>query len=219
MSEQPMPHEEQLVTIVSVLEGDITVLSATVLVGGERAIAVEVDTSMTDPPKFELDQAVTVLYPHDERVMRLKTSITELVSDRRITLQPLEGVKEGDRRDYRRADVDAQVYCLPLEGMDLGAARSAQAARHVTDGEYGPQSINLSGSGVMIDAPEPLEANTLLDLRLDFPLLQNGPIQVIGRVVRAFDEVAGVRLAVRFAEISDADQDKVVYTVFSCCFE
>ena len=71
----------------------------------------------------------------------------------------------------------------------------------------------------MLNVPGVIPENTLLDLRLGLPLPQGGPIQIIGRVVRAFDEESGVRLAVRFAEISEADQDKVVYTVFSRCFE
>ena len=219
MSEQSMPHDEQQVTMVSVREGDIHVSSATVLVSGERSVAVELDTSTTDPPLLEVDQAVTLLYSADDRVMRLKTSISELVSESRVTLRPLENAKEGDRRDYRRADVDAQVFCEPLNGQDVGAARAAQADRHVDLSDYGDQSINLSGSGIMLHAAEPHAENTLLDLRLSLPMLQGGPISIIGRVVRAFDEPEGVRLAVRFAEISEADQDKVVYTVFSRCFE
>lgn len=219
MSEQTMPHGEQQVTMVSVREGDIHVSLAKVLVSGERSVAVEVDTTTTEPPLFELDQAVTLLYSADDRVMRLKTSITELVSAARVTLRPLESAKEGDRRDYRRADVDAQVFCEALVGEDVAEARAAQSARHVDQDDYVEQSINLSGSGVMLDSEVALEANTLLDLRLGLPMLQGGPIQVIGRVVRAFDEPSGIRLAVRFAEISEADQDRVVYTVFSCCFE
>jgi c-di-GMP-binding flagellar brake protein YcgR len=219
MSEQTMPHGEQQVTMVSVREGDIHVSSAKVLVSGERSVAVEVDTTTTEPPLFELEQAVTLLYSADDRVMRLKTSISELVSEARVTLRPLANAKEGDRRDYRRADVAAQVFCEPLVGQDVGEARAAQSARHVEAAEYAEQSINLSGSGVMLDSETALEANTLLDLRLGLPMLQGGPIQIIGRVVRAFDEPTGIRLAVRFAEISEADQDKVVYTVFSCCFE
>jgi c-di-GMP-binding flagellar brake protein YcgR len=219
MSEVALPHEDQQVTMVAVREGDIHVSSATVLVGSDRTIAVEVDTSLTDPPTFEMEQAVTLLYSQDDRVMRLKTIVSELVSDERVTLKPLESAKEGDRRDYRRADVDAQVYCEPLEGEDVGAARAVQAGHHVEEGEYGEQSINLSGSGVMLNVADTIAENTLLDLRLGLPMLQGGPIQIVGRVVRAFDEATGVRLAIRFAEISESDQDKVVYTVFSRYFE
>ncbi len=219
MSEQMMPHGEQQVTMVSVRDGDIHVSSATVLVSGERSVAVEVDTTTTDPPVFELDQAVTLLYSADDRVMRLKTSISELVADDRVTLRPLEGAKEGDRRDYRRADLSAQVYCNPLETRDVGEARAVQAGKHVTASDYAEQTINLSGSGVMLQSESVMEEGTLLDLRFELPMLQGDPITIIGRVVRAFDEPTGVRLAIRFAEISEADQDKVVYTVFSCCFE
>ena len=219
MSEVALPHEDQQVTMVTVREGDIHVTSATVLVGSDRNIAVEVDTTLTEPPAFEMGQAVTLLYSHDDRVMRLKTSVSELVAAERVNLKPLEGAKEGDRRDYRRADVEAQVYCEPLQGEDVGAARALQAAHHVEDGEYGEQSINLSGSGVMLNVVDTIAENTLLDLRLGLPMLKGGPIQIVGRVVRAFDETSGVRLAIRFAEISESDQDKVVYTVFSRCFE
>jgi c-di-GMP-binding flagellar brake protein YcgR len=219
MSEQEKPHEDQQITLVSVRDGDISVSSATVVPGPDRMVTVEVDKSSQDSLSLEIDQPVTLLYSSDERVMRLKASVSEIQSPSQIIFTPLENAKEGDRRDYRRADVDAKVFCEPLDGEDVGVARAAQAARQVRDEEYGEQSINLSGSGITIDAPEPLAANTLLDLRLGLPLLPDGPIQVIGRVVRAFDEVAGVRLAVRFAEISEADQDKVVYAVFSRCFE
>ena len=136
MSEQTMPHGDQQVTMVSVREGDIHVSSAKVLVSGERSVAVEVDTTTTATPLFELDQAVTLLYSADDRVMRLKTNISEMVSGARMTLRPLENAKEGDRRDYRRVDVDAQVFCEPLVGLDVGEARAAQSARHLEPSDY-----------------------------------------------------------------------------------
>ena len=53
------------------------------------------------------------------------------------------------------------------------------------------------------------------------PLQQQTTVCVIGEVVRMLDlhDDNGRRVAIRFAEISEPDQDLIVYTVFSRHFK
>ena len=220
MSDSALPHEDQLVTLVSVRDGDIYVTSANVLVQGERSLALDLDTSLADPPAFARDQGITLLYARGDRIMRLKTAVSETVTPSRITVHPIDEAKEGDRRDYRRADVKARVSWLACEGDDVGAERARQADRTVELEEYEEQNVNLSGSGIQITSPVAYEPGTLLDLRVVLPLPGAKPIVVLGEIVRPIPEPeGGFRLAIRFAEIAEIDQDRVVYTVFSSYFQ
>ncbi|MGM0578269.1 MAG: PilZ domain-containing protein [Myxococcota bacterium] len=219
MPDKPLPGEDQLVTMVSVREGNIYVTSARVLVSKATAIGLHVDTSLSEPPSFDRAQPLTLLYTRGDRVLRLKAVVREPIDSERLTVQPVGDVKEGDRRDFRRADVRANVYVAAAEGDDLEAAREAQMGSSVSDDQFREQEINLSGSGAQIVADAPYDAGSLLDLRIILPLPTPTRVAVIAEVVRSEGEDAGARIATRFAEISETDQDLVVYTVFSRYFE
>ena len=221
MSDTPLPQDDQLVTMVTVRDGNIFVASTTVLVSKPNSVAVEIDTSISEPPEFAQGQDVTLLYASGDRVMRLKSTVQEIVSSSRLTLRPAGSPKEGDRRDYRRADVTARLYVKALEGSDVAAARATQMNTDVSEEQFGSNNINLSGSGVQIESNIEFAPETLLDIRMHLPLPGNDLVQVLGRVVRSrpTDEAGNFSVAVRFAEIAEADQDRVVYTVFSRYFQ
>ena len=128
--------------------------------------------------------------------------------------------KEGDRRDFRRADLPARIFVGASESSDIGEVRREQLATEQPDELYVEQSINLSGSGVQVSVKEDYEGGTLLDVRLVLPLATPTTVCVVGQVVRMLDITtdAGRRMAVRFLEIAEPDQDLIVYTVFSRYF-
>lgn len=223
MSDKPLPNEDQFVTMVSVRDGNIYVTSARALVSKQNSIGLQIDTTLSEPPVFERAQPLTLLYTRGDRVLRLKAVVREPIDRERLTVQPVGDVAEGDRRDFRRADVDAKVWASLAASVSVEEAMAAQAARPVALEAMATQSINLSGSGIQLNFPADqgeVVTGTLLDVRVELPLPSPTVIAVIGEVVGTPRDVDGVRrLAVRFTEISEADQDLVVYTVFSRYFE
>ncbi|MDP6946585.1 MAG: PilZ domain-containing protein, partial [Myxococcota bacterium] len=217
MSEHALPAEGQLVTMVSVRDGDINVTSARVLVSKSKSLGLRIDTRLSDPAPFVRSQPLTLLYALDERVMRLKAVVSSPIDDERLTVRPVGDVKEGDRRDFRRADLTVDVYVRATDAASAEAARSAQLAEQVASDAFTQQTINLSGSGIQVSSKIDWASGTLLDIRIVLPLAQQTTVSVVGEVVRMLDieDEFGRRVAVRFAEISEPDQDLIVYTVFS----
>ena len=220
MSENILPAEESMVTIVSVLDGTISVASAHVMVAKPDAIAVKIDASVSSLPTYKPSQSLTLLYSRGERVWRLKATVSSVVDSERLTIRPVGQSKEGDRRDFRRADLPARIFVGASESSDIGEVRRQQLATEQPDELYVEQSINLSGSGVQVSVKEDYEGGTLLDVRLVLPLATPTTVCVVGQVVRMLDITtdAGRRMAVRFLEIAEPDQDLIVYTVFSRYF-
>ncbi|MCB9514504.1 MAG: PilZ domain-containing protein [Deltaproteobacteria bacterium] len=223
MPDKPLPNEDQFVTMVSVRDGNIYVTSARALVAKQNSIGLHIDTTLSEPPPFERAQPLTLLYTRGDRVLRLKAVVREPIDRERLTVQPVGDVAEGDRRDFRRADVDARVWAQAAGVPSVEEAMAAQSKRSVPLEEMETQSINLSGSGIQLDFPAdkgPVKVSDLLDIRVELPLPSPSVIAVIGEVVSEPRDIDGTRrVAVRFTEISESDQDLVVYTVFSRYFE
>jgi hypothetical protein len=221
MSQHPLPAEDQLVTMVSVKDGNIHVTSARVLVANPKSLGMRIDTRLSEPEPLERGQPLTLLYALDERVMRVKAVVSSPIDEERLTIQLVGDVKEGDRRDFRRADIAVQVSVRVVTDGSAEDARSAQLATPVAPESFSEQIINLSGSGIQVSSKTDWDSGTLLDIRMVLPLQQQTKVCVIGEVVRMLDmhDDNGRRVAIRFAEISEPDQDLIVYTVFSRHFK
>lgn len=217
--QNPLPQEDQQVTLISVRDGNISVTSARALVVKARKIALKIDTALSEPPAWSDEQSLTMIYTHGERVMRLRGVLREQVDTDRITVEPVGEVKEGDRRDYRRADVDARVYARSAGTQSPTEARSAQVGHQVapTSSAFVQQVVNISGSGLGFTSQEVFSAGELVDIRLVLDQPAAALVTIVGQVVRAVPGEGGApgSYAVRFAELSEADQDIIVYTVFS----
>ncbi len=218
LNQKPLPAEDQNITLIAVREGNISVTSAKVLVVKPSAIALEVNTNVSEPPDWEDAQPVTLIYTHEDRVMRLRASVDERVSETRLLVKPIGDAMEGDRRDFRRADVAAKVYVERIAGT-MADAREAQAVAITDSARFDDQTVNLSGSGVSFLSGLPFEAGDIVDVRLILSAPTTAHVSIIGRVVRVFDGDPLKKIAVRFAELSEAHQDILVYTVFSSHFE
>lgn len=218
----PMPLEDQQVTIVSVRDGHISVLPAKVLVVRPHKIALSLDAPSAEAQRWQDGQALTLLFTHGEHIMRLRAELRERVADDRVMVEPIGEAKEGDRRDFRRADVDARIRVRKCASRDTAIAREEQLATPIPDEspEFESQLVNLSGSGVSFESRESFSAEDLLDIRIGLELRPRRVVSMIGRVVRIIDrgEPNIPIVAVRFAELSEADQDTIIYSVFAAHF-
>lgn len=216
MTNNPLPQEDQQVTLISVRDGNISVTSARALVVKPRKLALKIDASLSEPPVWSDEQALTMIYTHGDRVMRLRGILREQVDAERITVEPVGEVKEGDRRDYRRADVEARIFSRPVNTQSPSEARKSQLAHAVpqTSPLFEVQTVNISGSGVSFTSSQRYVQGELVDLRLILEQPAAAVVTVVGQVVRAVEGTPH-SYAVRFAELSEADQDIIVYTVFS----
>lgn len=217
----PLPEEDQQVTIVSVREGHISVLPARVLVTRPHKLALSLDAPSAEAQRWTDGQALTLLYTHGEHIMRLRAELRERVSDDRLMVEPIGEAKEGDRRDFRRADVDARIRVRKCATRDTALAREAQLAEVVADDspDFERQTVNLSGSGVSFETAEPFTNEDLVDIRIALEMRPRRVVSMIARIVRLIPrEGARTIVAVRFAELSEADQDAVIYSVFAAHF-
>jgi len=219
MTQNPLPQEDQQITLISVRDGNISVTSARALVVKARKIALEIDTALSEPPVWSDEQPLTMIYTHGDRVMRLRGILREQVDVDRITVEPVGDAKEGDRRDYRRADVDVLFYVRRAGTQSPAEARAQQLASPLssTSPDFVRTPINISGSGLSFNSTEAYAQGELLDVRLVLEQPASALVTVVGQVVRAAQVPAGTsgNYAVRFAELSEGDQDIIVYTVFS----
>lgn len=215
MTDNPLPQEDQQVTLISVRDGNISVTSARALVVKPRKVALRVDTALSELPSWQADQSLTMIYTHGDRVMRLRGVLREQVDAERITVEPVGEVKEGDRRDYRRADVGARVYAQKSTGRTPQEARTLQLGETVPleSPQFERQVVNISGSGVSFTSRNQFHMGDLVDVRLVLDKPTNALVTITGVIVRAVD--TDDSYAIRFAELSEADQDLIVYSVFS----
>jgi|GEM_PF-1418191 len=218
----PLPGEDQQVTIVSVQDGQISVLPAKVLVARPQKLVLELEAPTLETQRWSNEQVFTILYSRDDLILRLRAQLTERVDESRLAVIPLGPAREGDRRDFRRADLDVQLYARVFDTKDAGVAREAQLAEAVEVDHPGFRlcSVNISGSGISFSMPGPVENDSIIDVRLVMPSQTGRVISFIGTPVRVGPEDSqGERhVALRFCQFSEAHQDAIIYAVFSHCF-
>jgi len=216
-----LPEEDQQVTLVSVRDGQISVLPARVLVTRPHKIALSLEGPSSEVQRWSDGQSLTLLYTQGEHIMRLRAELRERVSEDRVTVEPIGEAKEGDRRDFRRADVHVRIRVRRCDSTDTALARDKQLATPI--GEDSPelelQNVNLSGSGVSFESTESLPLGDLVDIRLVLDVRPRRVVSIIGRIVRHVrPDLPRPIIAARFAELSEADQDAVIYSVFAAHF-
>lgn len=221
-STPPLPSEDQQVTIVSVQEGQISVLPAKVLAARPQKLALELESPTQDSQRWSPDHIFTILYTEHELILRLRAQLTERVDNARITVTPLGPAREGDRRDFRRADMNVQVRARVVDTTDTGVARENQLAEaiEVDHPDFVTCPVNISGSGISFSMKGPVTRESVIDVRLVMPSQPSRVIAFIGTVVRVSppNEDGAQDVALRFNEFSESHQDAVIYAVFSHCF-
>lgn len=109
-----------------------------------------------------------------------------------------EMTSEEERRFFRRVDIQIPVAYRPTHIQAEGA------------GKLGA-SVNISGGGLLLNAPEKIPLEMLLDVAFD--LLNNGhPIKVTARVVRCLKgpEEGHFLIGLLFLDLSPEDRLKII---------
>ena len=213
MHNNKFPIEGHLVTAISVHDGNARVVAASVIMVNERSIAIEY-TGAAAPQVPTRNEQVTLLYSGTDRILRLRTRVSQTVGDNRVVLAPDGPVTEGERREFIRAETTLRLAtsvvtdAAQLEGLPRLSLDSA---------EWQEQTVDLSGSGVSFNATEDFGAGALLYLQFAVGTEPSQILGALGSVVRteAVDPLGGMyRIAVHFSELTEAGRDILVSAVF-----
>lgn len=206
------PQEEQTITAIIVAEGNVRVCTATTLLVKAHRIVIKIAKKDSE---FQPDrgQMVTLLYDlGEERILRLKNVVTDVVDGQKWLLQPTAQVAEGERREFLRATAEAGIYAevvndrfeLPSHAGDPSALPS--------------QSVDLSGSGVSFDWEGRCKKDEMMFVELG---LGEASVRALGRVVRAkaIKGSQSLRVAVHFTEVAEGERDVLINAVFRHYYE
>jgi len=102
---------------------------------------------------------------------------------------------ERERRKYSRADIRVNAT-ITVDGQDISVTTK-----------------NISRSGMLLDATDPIEEFTVIAVTLELPYL-NGEIKincegVIVRAAMGFESAFPYSLAVHFIDIEEASGDEI----------
>jgi len=206
------PQEEQTITAISVTDGNVRVCTATTLLVKAHRIVIKISERDAEwqPDRGHM---VTLLYDiGEERILRLKNVVTDVVDRQKWLLQPTAQVAEGERREFLRATAESGVYAeivsdgfeLPVHGGDPTALPS--------------QSVDLSGSGVSFDWEGRCKKEDMMFVELG---LGGASVRALGRVVRAkpIKGTHSMRVAVHFTEVAEGERDVLINAVFRHYYE
>lgn len=210
------PTEDQFITAVTVRDGNAAVLAGRVLVAKERGIVVRFETDGEPlPPR---GNAITLLYGGGDRVLRLRTTIAEVIDGAKLLLEPTGAVTEGERREFLRTDAEIDVRTEAV-GPDYVLPGEASAGAPKPDWER--QVADLSGSGVGFLWDGLYRKGDLVFVQMILPTPVPSAVNAIAEVVRASrDADSGKqRLAVHFTALDERDRDVLINFVFRKYYE
>ncbi len=214
-----LPNEDQGITAVTVREGRASVLSGRILVAKDRGIVARFDADGGGVP--ERGQIVTLLYAGAERILRLRTRVSEIIdgdgpkgADKfKLLLEPEGVVTEGERREFLRSEtpVDIRAERVGADATDVvGRTVSTPWERQVAD---------LSGSGVSFLSDIPADRGDLLFVQLVLATTASPVVNCIAEVIRAQPEEGRIRLAVHYRTVDERDRDVLINHVFRRHYE
>ena len=215
MGVEKYPTEDQLITAISVKDGNASVTAGRIVVAKERGIVVRFESEDGLPLR---DQALTLLYGSGDRVLRLRTTVAAVIDGTKLLLEPTGPVTEGERREFLRADAAVDIraevvgpdYVLP--GEPLGRSGNTDWDRQVAD---------VSGSGVSFLWDGLCRKGDLLYVQMGLPVGASPIVNAIGEAVRAgHDPESGKqRVAVHFTALDERDRDLLINFVFRKHYE
>lgn len=216
MDTDGFPAEDQMVTTVTVRDGNAHVLKGTTVLAKARGVVVRFDGSEAEnmPTK---GQTVTLLYSGGARVMRLKCAVTEVIDGLKLLLEPLGAATEGERREFLRTAADVKLYAEVV------------GPEYRLPGETEPFEVpgwidlelDLSGSGIKFLWDSLCQGGDLMFVRMVLPTPQAPVVNGIGEVVRAKHDAASGKLdvALHFTSMSETDRDLIINYVFRKYYE
>lgn len=115
-----------------------------------------------------------------------------------LTLQMPESIQKIQRRKYFRLRTS-------LEAKYLSSNKSLEKLKEA-------RVQDISGGGVKLALGEKVPVRTLVGLRLDIPEIKDVPI--IGKVVRSYDNNHHHSIGVKFLDLKEPIQDKIIKWIF-----
>ena len=204
-----------MITAVTVRGGEVTVLSGTILVAKPRGVVVrfEIEAPGEAPAR---SQTVTLLYGGGDRVLRLRTIVSEVIDNTKVLLEPVAPVTEGERREFLRAEAAVQLHA-EVVGPDYVLPGEQSAPETGWD----DQVVDLSGSGVKFLWDSLCQKGDLLFVQLALPTTAGHVVRAIGEVVRAIRDAESGKLdvAVHFSTVHEDDRDRLINYVFRKYYE
>ena len=211
------PVDDQLVTTITVIGGEARIFSGHVVVAKPRGIVVRMDVADGDPTPAR-GQKTTLLYGGVERVLHLKTQVTEVIDRRTWLCMPLGEPVEGERRDFLRAEASAHMIA---EVVPAGAGLTGERPGAPVWQTWPEKSIDLSGSGARWLWDQPCAMDDRVRILCVIPTREPAMIEAVGAVVRAKDigDDGILDVAIHFDRIGEADRERLVNFVFRRHYE
>lgn len=211
MTGERYPKVDQMITAVTVRDGNARVLAGTVLVAKPRGIVVVLEEPM--PVK---GQVLTMLYGGGDRVLRLRTRVNEIIDGKKALVEPEGAVSEGERREFLRAEsmLQVQAQAVGTESQPSPETSTTQAR------QWERQLVDLSGSGVSFLHADAADKGDLFFVQLLLPAPKETIVSAVGEVVRCKPSDDGRhRIAIHFTTIEEDDRDAAINYVFRKYYE
>ena len=205
------PQDDQSITVVSINKGNVSVGVATIVLSKVNRIVIRLEDDEHGTPVK--GQSFTLLYDRGgERILRLKTTITDVIQGGKCFLEPTGPVSEGERREFLRAQITGRSYLEKVED-DYELIEEHDS---VDSSRWYEQEMDLSGSGVKLDWDGSCKKGDRLRVTMVFEGNQS-LVTAVGKVVRARPSKGGnglLDVAVHFVELSESGRDRLNNVVF-----
>ena len=212
MNDLPYPSVDQLVTGIAIAEGNVSVLTGKILVARPHSIAIEFEH---DPKGFVPMQGnkITLMYPWEDYILRLKTSVEDVVDSSRYLLTPVAEVSKGERREFLRAEVGVRLFVEQNDDPDsaVSSTYSPDETRH-----WREQVVDLSGGGIRFTTDVTCKKGDQLLVALALKETKDTTLVAPGNVVRAktTDDPGILDVALAFTALDESTRDLLVNQVF-----
>ena len=179
------------------INGDILRLDCIVQITKPPRLEVTFMPNQVKTEDIDTEKECMVTLDIGGPTVTLKTSIENIVSNRKLELINIESVNHAQKREYFRIDAN-----VPVDAHNLPSQET-----FIYEGE----SINISGSGVLITLPERVPVDKKLKLRINIPEPEAMSIECIAQVVRCDEgKDNDFIIALHFYTIEEEDQDAII---------
>lgn len=148
-------------------------------------------------------QSINVYFTREDAAYMFTTTVIdrEIEPVPLISLKPPAKVNRIQRREYFRIDVQRNLsYCIL--NSDLEAV----------SGYKETTTIDLSGGGLKMVVDEDLKEETLIELYLDLPELEDKPI--VGKVINIYGDGDTRSVGIEFIAINNYYREKIISWLF-----
>jgi hypothetical protein len=212
MNDLPYPATDQLITGIAIADGNVSVLTGKILVARPHGLAVEFehDPEGSSPSR---GHKITLMYPWEDYILRLRTSVEDVVDVNRYLLTPVAEVSKGERREFLRADVSVRLFVDQVDdpAAAVSSTYSADETRH-----WPEQVVDLSGGGIRFTTDVTCKKGDQLLIALALEETNDTTLVAAGNVVRAkpTDAPGILDVALAFPALDESTRDLLVNQVF-----